>query len=63
MIRKIRLSFCLEQKEFAELIGMSKQAIWQYEKGLRKPRLPAIRKLLALAKKKDIKTCTEDFME
>jgi transcriptional regulator with XRE-family HTH domain len=63
MIKRIRLSFCLDQKEFGELIAMSRQAIWQYEKGIRKPRLPTIRKLLMLAKKNHIKTCTEDFME
>ncbi len=63
MVKKIRLAFCLEQKEFGELMGISKQAIWQYERGMRRPRLQSVRKLLELAKKKKIKAEVEDFID
>lgn len=61
-IRKIRLALCLEQSEFADQIKTSKQAVWQYEKGVRRPRFPTIRKILELAKKHKINAEVEDFL-
>jgi predicted transcriptional regulator len=61
-IRNIRKALLLQQGEFADLIGVSKASICNYESGLRRPRLPIIRKILELAKHHKIKVSPEDFL-
>lgn len=61
IVKKIRISYLMEQKEFGLMIGKSTQAIYAYEKGVRKPRMEAIKKLIKLAKKKNIRVNIEDF--
>lgn len=61
-IKKIRISLCLNHKEFADLLGVSAASISLYEKGERKPRFPIIRKLIELAKKQKISVTVEDFL-
>lgn len=61
-IKKMRLSLCMEQKEFAGLLGISVSSISHYETSIRKPRLPVVRKLLDLARKHKIKVDIEDFL-
>lgn len=61
-IKRIRMALLFEQEEFAELIGVSKQSVCNYEKGVRQPRLPVIRKILEVAKKNKIKASAEDFL-
>ncbi len=61
-IKKLRLSLCLDQKEFGDMIGVDKSSICNYEKGLRKPRLPVIRKMMELVKKNKLKFTLEDFI-
>jgi len=61
-IKYLRRSLVLEQKEFADLLGIDKSSICNYEHGVRKPRLPIIRKMLELAKQHKIKISTEDFL-
>ncbi len=62
-IKKIRQTLCLEQDEFAKLIGVSKGSICHYEKGQRQPRMPILREIIALAKKHKIQISTEDFFK
>lgn len=63
LVKKIRLSLCLEQKEFAALLGISNASVSHYETKSRRPKLSTIRKLLELAKKQKIKISVEDFFE
>lgn len=63
MVKKIRMAFFMEISEFATMVGLTKQAIYQYEKGMRKPRLPSVKKFLDLAKKKKIQASVEDFLD
>lgn len=60
-VKTIRLSFCMEQKEFAALIGVSISTVSHYETSTRTPRLPIVKKLLELAKQQKIKISVEDF--
>jgi DNA-binding transcriptional regulator YiaG len=62
VIKKIRMTLCLEQKEFGELLGISYSSVSHYETSIRQPRLPVIRKLLELCKKHKIKVSIEDFL-
>ena len=61
-IFKLRQELCMEQKELAVLIGVSKQSLWAYEKGVRNPSRPVVRKLMELVKKHKLKFKLEDFM-
>ena len=61
-IRKLRLLLCLEQHEFAELMGVVTGTIWSWEHGTRRPRLPKIRKMVELAKKNKLKIDITDFL-
>ena len=63
VVKKIRSTLYLERSEFAALLGISPQAIWQYETGLRRPRLKTIKLLLVQAKNAKIKVSIEDFLE
>lgn len=62
-IKLVRRSLCLEQSEFAQQIGVTTGSVCNYEKGLRTPRLPIIRKILDIAKKNKIKVSPEDFFD
>ena len=61
-IKYLRRSLVLEQKEFADLLGIDKSSICNYEHGTRKPRIPIIRKMLELAKQHKLKISPEDFL-
>lgn len=61
-IKRIRLCLCYEQKEFGELIGVSKQSVSHYENGVTTPRLPVVRKIMDLAKKNKLSVKVEDFL-
>ena len=61
-IKRIRLSLCFDQQEFGKLIGVNKGSVCNYEKGVRLPRLPTIRKIMDVAKKNKIKVSVEDFL-
>lgn len=61
-IKRIRQALFLEQSEFGELLDMSKQSIWHYENGTRKPRIHTLRKIYDLAKKNKINITLEDLL-
>jgi transcriptional regulator with XRE-family HTH domain len=62
IIKKIRLNLCLEQEQFANILGISKSAIYNYEKGHRTPRLRIIKKLREIAKENGMEFSVEDFL-
>ena len=62
IIKKIRIHIGLEQGEFAEKLGISKAAVCNYEKGLRTPRFPIIRRMRELAKENGMEYTIEDFL-
>lgn len=41
-IKELRKGKCLSQEKLADLIGVTKQAVSQYERGVRKPDIPTI---------------------
>lgn len=62
-IKRIRINLCLEQKDFAQKIGVTVAAISNYERGIRRPRLPIIKKLKELADENNIPVKIEDFLD
>lgn len=54
-IKKIRLAKGLEQEEFAEIIGVSRQTISNWETGYRNISAKNIKKLLVFCDKNNIK--------
>lgn len=61
IIKKIRRNLLMEQTEFGHFLGVSKQAVSLYERGLRMPKLGIISKMRDLAKAKGIEVCIDDF--
>ncbi len=61
-VKKIRICVGLEQEEFAKLVGVSKAAISNYERGLRTPRFPIIKKMRELAKDAGLDVPVEEFL-
>lgn len=54
-LKKIRSMLYLSQRELADELLITKSTICNYEKGKRNPSPPTIRKILAFAKKNNIK--------
>lgn len=61
LIKKIRMTYCEEQKEFCRRFPVSLSAISAWENNRRTPRIPQIRMLVELAKKVGLKIKFEDF--
>lgn len=61
-IRQLRLLLGLEQHEFAELMGVVKGTVWNWENGKRVPRLPKIRKMVEIAERNKIRIKITDFL-
>jgi DNA-binding transcriptional regulator YiaG len=62
MIKKLRLSLGLEQREFGKEFDVTAATVCNWESGRRSPRLPKIRAMVELAKKHKIKMQIEDFI-
>lgn len=63
-IKKIRISLCLNQPEFARAIGYTKGAVSNWEKGTRKPSMDACRQIIKLCEKNNVELkITEIFEE
>lgn len=54
-VRKIRLARGLDQTEFANILGVSKTTICNWETGLKEPSARSIKKLLAYCEENKIK--------
>lgn len=61
-VKKIRDALCMQQAEFGELLGVSKQSVLNYEQNKRKPKRPIVRKLKELAEKNGVEFSLEDFL-
>lgn len=61
-IKDMRIKLCLEQQKFADLLGITRVAICNYESGRRIPKLAIIRKMRALAKENGMDIPVEDFL-
>lgn len=60
-IKKLRIALCLNQREFAQELGITISSVSYYEKGTRQPSFSTVRKIMALAKKKGLKINVEDI--
>jgi predicted transcriptional regulator len=60
-IKKVRRALCLNQKEFADALSLTPSSISCYEAGSRLPSFTTIRKIIALAKKHNIKINIDDI--
>lgn len=49
-IKELREKMLLTQKEFAQLVGVSRATIWTWENGDRKPRFAQQRRLMEIKK-------------
>lgn len=61
LIRRIRLSACMTQKEFAAEIGSHTLSVTFYETGLRKPSIAKTKRIIAFAKDLGILLTFFDF--
>ena len=61
-IKKIRNAMCMQQAEFGQLLGVTKQSVLNYEQNKRKPKRPIIRILRELADKNGVEFSLEDFL-
>ncbi len=60
-IKKLRFELCVSQSEFAKLLKVTSSSISHYESGKRSPNFSAMRKIILLAKSKNIKINLEDL--
>ena len=61
LIKHIRQSGCLTQKQFADRIGVHKLTITSYERGAKSPRIDKLQKIIELAKEFGIVVNFYDF--
>lgn len=61
MMKKIRESLVMDQKEFAQVLGISPSTYWHYENGTHKPRTKVLRKIIDICKKNNLKFARDDF--
>jgi transcriptional regulator with XRE-family HTH domain len=62
-VRRIRLNLLLEKHEFAEKLGITRSAVYNYENGNRLPNMEVIRKIKKLAEENHIPFSVDDFFE
>lgn len=61
-VKRVRTEIGLGQKDFAEKLSLTKTAVYNYEAGLRVPKLSVIKKIKELAKENGIEISTDDFL-
>ena len=60
-IKNLRIQLCLSSTEFATLLGLKYNTIWNYENGLRAPSFKVMRKMIDLAKKAGFVITVDDI--
>ncbi len=60
-IKKIRLSLCVSQSEFADMIKRDKGSVCMYESGKRKPSYATVRCIVDVAKQHGIEATFYDI--
>jgi transcriptional regulator with XRE-family HTH domain len=63
LLKRIRYKLCMNQKKFAELIGVHQGAISLYELGKRKPGFSTIKIMVEKLKNKGIKISYSDLKD
>ncbi len=61
-LKNMRLALGLDQTEFAKELSITRTAIQNYEKGLRKPKLSILKMMMDLARNKGIEFKVEDIL-
>lgn len=61
MIRHLRMTLCMTQREFGEAVGIPGLSICMYECGKRQPRIPNLKKIIEFMATKGIVLTTYDF--
>jgi DNA-binding transcriptional regulator YiaG len=61
LIKKVRITSGMTQREFALALDVSTSTTCLWEKGERRPGLSKIHKILKIAKKNKVKMSLEDF--
>lgn len=61
-VKRVRNALDLDQQSFAEKLGLTKSAIYNYEMGLRKPKPPIIVRMKNLAKENNIELSADDLL-
>lgn len=62
-VKNFRLKLCLQQRELAKELGVSKVSISNWESGIRHPKISNIRSMKELAEKHNVKFNVEDFLK
>lgn len=62
IIKDLRINLCLEQKQLAQIIGVTPAAIGNYESGSRIPRFSIIKKFIELAKQNGMDIPVTEFL-
>lgn len=62
IIKKFRISICLEQTELSKLLNVTPGAVSGWETGRRSPRLTHCRKILEIARQYKYKMSIEDLL-
>jgi transcriptional regulator with XRE-family HTH domain len=60
-LKKLRLSLCLSQREFARVLNIHHSAFSHYERGDRKPSFKTIRKIMTFAQEQGINIKLKDI--
>lgn len=61
VLKKIRMKLCFSQKEFADELKVTRSSISCYERGVRQPSFPTIRKIMSLAAANGIEVTLEEL--
>ncbi len=61
-VKRLRHMLLMEQKEFAQILGLSASAVCNYERGIRCPAFHIIKKMKELADKNNIAISISDFL-
>ena len=61
LIREIRITACLTQKQFAATIGMTPLSVSRYERGIQQPSFTALAEIMDVAKSYDMDIKSTDF--
>ena len=61
LVRDIRITMCMTQKEFSEEVGISSITISRYEQGKRHPSFKILRSIIEIANKNGFSITATDF--
>lgn len=62
-IKEMRIEAIFGATEFSKELGVSREALFRWEKGLTKPSMSMVRKLVEFSKKHKLKYTAKDFLK